>query len=141
MHGPRSANEPATAAVRDRNLSPKQGIAKVGGEGRLRKGTHRMLRKLMLTAGVAVSLASAGVTGPASAQPPPHRVYHHHYYRHRHSCRARSHRSGAIGAVAGAIGGGIIGSAITHGNGPSALLGAGAGALTGNAIGRNSVHC
>jgi len=94
-----------------------------------------MLRKLMLAAGLVASLAATSGIGAADA-----RVRHHHRY-YRHTCHARSHRSGAIGAIAGAVGGGIIGSAITHGNGPSALLGAGAGALAGNAIGRNSVHC
>ena len=97
-----------------------------------------MLRRLMLTAGLVAAVATASAISPADGHT---RRYYRHYHHYHHSCRARSHRSGAIGAVAGAIGGGIIGSAITHGNGPSTLLGAGAGALTGNAIGRNSVHC
>lgn len=82
-------------------------------------------------------------------QPPPsHPYYHHHYYHHyyyHHSgyysyagCAYQRHRSGNIGAVAGAIGGGIIGAAITHGNPAFTMIGAGAGALTGHAIGRNS---
>jgi outer membrane lipoprotein SlyB len=95
-----------------------------------------MLRNLMLTAGAVASLATAVAVGPASAHPHHHRVYHY-----RHGCHVQSHRSGAIGAVAGAIGGGIIGSAITHGNGPSTLLGAGAGALAGHAIGKSSARC
>ena len=69
--------------------------------------------------------------------------YYHPYY-HRYwgyapaSCGYRRHRAGAIGAVTGAIGGGIIGSAITHGNPAYGMVGAGLGALTGSAIARNS---
>jgi outer membrane lipoprotein SlyB len=94
-----------------------------------------MLRKLMLTAGAVAALATGGAIDAANAHS------HHRVYQHRHNCHAQSHRSGAIGAVAGAIGGGIIGSAIAHGNGPSTLLGAGAGALAGHAIGKSSVRC
>jgi hypothetical protein len=73
-----------------------------------------------------------------------HYYYHHRYYRygygyHRYAyCGYRQHRAGAIGAVAGGIGGGIIGAAITHGNPAYAMVGAGLGALTGHAIGRSS---
>ena len=90
--------------------------------------------------------------------PPPayggyyHRPYYHHYYHHyRHyyhpyygyayaSCGYRSHRAGAIGAVAGTVGGGIIGAAITHGNPAYTMVGAGLGALTGHLIGRSSPY-
>jgi hypothetical protein len=99
------------------------------------------MRKLILAAGL---VASLGVAGAANAHPDwywyhGHRVYYQHGY-HRH-CAYQRHRSGAIGAVAGAIGGGIIGSAITHGRAGGTLLGAGAGALTGNALARGTVHC
>ncbi len=94
------------------------------------------MRTLMLTAGLVASLAMAA--GPAGAQPD------HHYYRHHHhhydNCRAHTHRRGAIGAVAGAVGGGLIGNSISHGAGGT-LLGAGAGALAGSAIARNTTHC
>jgi hypothetical protein len=129
------------------------------------------MRSLMMIAGLGASLALMLGAGPAGAQvypppinepppgyanPPPappapvHRAYYrHHAYRHyRHyrrygyaGCRYRRHRAGAIGAVAGAVGGGIIGSALTHGNPAFALVGAGAGALTGHAIGRSSPSC
>ena len=80
--------------------------------------------------------------GPAPG-PYNHARYRHHDYRHYRryayaGCGYRRHRSGAIGAVAGAVGGGIIGAAITHGNPAFTMIGAGAGALTGHAIGRNS---
>ena len=68
-----------------------------------------------------------------------HRYYHHYYYRHGGYAYAGCHRrNGRIGAVAGAVGGGIIGAAITHGNPAFTMIGAGAGALTGHALGRNS---
>jgi outer membrane lipoprotein SlyB len=117
------------------------------------------MRKLILAAGLAASLGAMGAANVASAYPyyysHHHRYYgdyhhryygeyHHRYYgdyRHTGGCRYQTHRNGAIGAVAGAIGGGIIGSSITHGRAGGTLLGAGAGALTGNAIGRNTTRC
>jgi outer membrane lipoprotein SlyB len=109
------------------------------------------MRKLILAAGLVASLGASGAATTASADPYyhydryHHRVYDHRYdhryYRHAGGCRYQTHRNGAIGAVAGAIGGGIIGSSITHGRAGGTLLGAGAGALTGNAIARNTTRC
>jgi outer membrane lipoprotein SlyB len=101
------------------------------------------MRKLLLAGALMGSLGFASVADTAGAQPyynhyDHHRYYHHTYYR---NCGYQRHRAGAIGAVAGAVGGGIIGSAITHGRAGGTLLGAGAGALTGNAIARNSHRC
>jgi hypothetical protein len=125
-----------------------------------------MTRVVVLLASTA-SVLGAGSVGaqvypPPISEPPPgyynpppgpppgpapgpyyHARYRHHYYRHYRGyayagCGYRRHRSGAIGAVAGAVGGGIIGAAITHGNPAFTMIGAGAGALTGHAIGRNS---
>ena len=98
------------------------------------------MRKVMLAGALIGSLGAASFAETASAQP---YYYHHHRYYHRAyaSCHYQRHRAGAIGAVTGAIGGGIIGSAITHGGAGGTLLGAGAGALTGNAIARNSHRC
>jgi outer membrane lipoprotein SlyB len=107
------------------------------------------MRKLMLAGALIGSLGVASVAETAGAQPYyHHRVYHQPYYHHSvyhqryyNNCHYQRHRSGAIGAVAGAVGGGIIGSALTHGRAGGTLLGAGAGALTGNAIARNSSRC
>ena len=97
------------------------------------------MRTLTLTAGLVASLAMAA--GPAGAQPDHYYHHHHHYYHHHYDdCRYRTHRRGAIGAVAGAVGGGLIGNSISHGAGGT-LLGAGAGALAGSAIARNTTHC
>jgi uncharacterized protein YcfJ len=92
------------------------------------------MRKLALTGALVASLCAANVAG---AQP-----YHHHHHHRRYAhCRYERHRNGAIGAVAGAIGGGIIGSALTHGRAGGTLLGAGAGAFTGHALATSSTHC
>jgi hypothetical protein len=97
------------------------------------------MRKLILAASLVAGLGAMSVANVASAYPYYH---HHHYYHHyRGGCRYQTHRNGAIGAVAGAIGGGIIGSSITHGRAGGTLLGAGAGALTGSAIARNTTRC
>jgi hypothetical protein len=115
------------------------------------------MRKLILAAGLAASLGVMSTADVAGADPyydngyydqyhhyhRYHHHYHHHYYYHHYAggCRYQKHRSGAIGAVAGAVGGGIIGSALTHGGAGGILLGAGAGALTGHALARSTVHC
>jgi hypothetical protein len=101
------------------------------------------MKKLMLSAALAASLGVTAAPGAAGAYPHHyyHHAYYHHAYYHHRGCQAERHRSGAIGAVAGAIGGGIIGSRMTHGGGGGTLLGAGAGALTGNALARSTVHC
>jgi hypothetical protein len=103
-----------------------------------------MMRKLILAAGLVASLGVMGAASVAGADPyydhGYHHGYRHSYYRHER-CRYERHRSGAIGAVAGAIGGGIIGSRLTHGGAGGTLLGAGAGALTGHALARSTVHC
>jgi hypothetical protein len=98
------------------------------------------MRKLMLAGALIGSLGFASVADTAAAQPTYHH-YRHHYHHYYRNCGYQRHRAGAIGAVTGAIGGGIIGSAITHGGAGGTLLGAGAGALTGNAIARNSHRC
>ena len=94
------------------------------------------MRKLILAASVVAGLGAMSAADVAGAYPYHH--HHHHYYR---SCRYERHRSGAIGAVAGAVGGGIIGSALSHGNAGGTLLGAGAGALTGHALARSGTRC
>ena len=99
------------------------------------------MRKLVLAAALAASLGVTGGANVAAAHPYYHHAYYHHGYYHHRTCAQERHRSGAIGAVAGAIGGGIIGGRITHGGAGGTLLGAGAGALTGNALARHTVHC
>jgi hypothetical protein len=123
------------------------------------------MRSFVLIPGLATSLALTPALKPAVAQPYyyppssyyetytpppgptayPYRHYYEHHYYHRYyghyayaGCGYRRHRAGAIGAVAGAFGGGIIGAAATHGNPAYTMVGAGLGALTGHLIGSNS---
>jgi hypothetical protein len=100
------------------------------------------MRKLIRTVGVIAALSAGGMTGVASAQPSEDYYHHHHHHHHYayNGCHAHEHRAGAIGAVTGAVGGGLIGGAISHGAG-GALLGAGAGALLGNTLARHSARC
>jgi uncharacterized protein YcfJ len=53
------------------------------------------------------------------------------------SCSGRNH---ATGSILGAVGGGLIGNAVTHGNPVGTVGGAVAGGLAGNAIARD-VDC
>jgi hypothetical protein len=108
------------------------------------------MRKLMLVAGLALALGAPGVATVASAHPHDYyrTDYRHGDYRHtddrrnydRH-CRYERHRNTAFGAIAGTVGGGILGSVLSHGNAGGTLLGAGGGALTGSALARNSTRC
>jgi len=93
------------------------------------------MRNLMLTLGLSAALVVSSAPDLVSA--------HTHHYRHRvyHACAAQRHRNGAIGAVAGMVGGAIIGSSITHGRAGGTLLGAGAGAFTGHAIAKGTTRC
>ena len=104
--------------------------------------TVRMLlsRKLALCAAALVT-ATVSLPQAASAR------YYHHYSHYRHyssynGCHERRQRRGANGAIIGAIGGGVVGNAVSGGNRlPGTMLGAGVGALAGHAIGKNSTGC
>jgi len=104
------------------------------------------MRQVLTALGLAACVAATSTPNLAVAQYDNDHYRHHHYYHYHHhydreGCARRNHKAGVIGAIGGAAGGAIIGSAITHGNAGATLLGAGAGALAGNAIGRNSRHC
>ena len=53
-------------------------------------------------------------------------------------CSGRNHNTGTI---VGAVGGGLIGNAITHGSAVGVVGGAVAGGLAGNAVARGSDDC
>ena len=79
-----------------------------------------MLNKLTrLIAGTTMALAATTAVARADA------------------CSGHSH---AAGTVLGAVGGGAIGSAVTHGSLGGVVVGAAAGGLAGNAISR-SIDC
>jgi hypothetical protein len=90
------------------------------------------IKEMCAAAGASLSIGLAPDLAFALA---PHHV--HHYS----SCHARRSTNGTVGAVVGGVGGGLIGSALTHGNVVGVLAGAGGGALAGHAIGKHSTHC
>ncbi len=77
-----------------------------------------MLKRISLIAAAALIALGAGTIG-ASAD----------------SCSGHGH---STGTVLGAVGGGLIGDAITHGSAVGVVGGAVAGGLAGNAIARDS---
>ncbi|MGA7675010.1 MAG: glycine zipper 2TM domain-containing protein [Rhizomicrobium sp.] len=76
-----------------------------------------MLKRVSLTLAAAILALSAG-TVAASAD----------------NCSGHSH---GTGTVVGAVGGGLIGSALTHGSAVGVIGGAVAGGLAGNAVARD----
>ena len=98
-----------------------------------------MKTPLLTTCALALSVAS--IAAPDLAQA---RVHHDHYYTRHYDnrCHDRRQLHGANGAIIGAIGGGIVGNAMSSGNRTGGtLLGAGVGALAGHAVGKNSTRC
>src|SRR5580698_6633075 len=89
-----------------RNLSCAAAFVGCAGWDLRRTGRRRngSMRKLILAASLVASLGAMSVADVAGAHPYHHYHYYHHHYRG--GCGYQKHRSGAIGAVAGAVGGG-----------------------------------
>ena len=91
--------------------------------------------KLAIGAVALASLMLAVAPGEAGAR---HHHYRHYryaqYHRYHHYCRSHANTGTAVGAV----GGGLIGNAVTHGSFTGTVLGAGAGAVAGHEVGRHS---
>ena len=88
-------------------------------------------------------LALAATTAVMPSFAAAHSRYHHYrHYRHYSDTRHDSgchQRHSTNGTIIGAVGGGIVGGSMAHGNAlPAAALGAGVGALAGHAIGARS---
>jgi hypothetical protein len=83
-------------------------------------------------------LTLASFAAPAGAQTPVHHRRHRHHY---DGCVAERRRRGNNGTAIGAVGGGIAGSALSHGSLGGVLLGAGAGAVAGHQIARSGARC
>ena len=97
-----------------------------------------MRNKLLTTATLVCSaLAVAGSSLPASAQP------EHHGHKVE-VCRDVSSRGARnTGTIVGAVTGGLLGNALSHGGGKTGgtIIGAGAGAVAGHQIAKhNSTH-
>lgn len=94
-----------------------------------------MRNKLIASATLAAAaLATAALPMAANAQP------------HRHRVQVCTSSRGArnTGTVVGAVGGGLLGNALTHGGGRTGgtIIGAGVGAVAGHEIAKhNSRHC
>ena len=58
------------------------------------------------------------------------------------TCRASRHNE-HVGTAVGAVGGGLLGNAVSHGGGRlgGTLIGAAAGGLIGHQVGKHSVKC
>ncbi len=110
------------------------------------------MKKAILTAALALVVAApAVVSTPAAAGDRYYRDHHRHdrYYGDRHHHRHDDYYrhckrdKGTGGAIAGAIGGGLVGNAVA-GRGDKTLgtiVGAGAGALVGRELDRGDIKC
>jgi hypothetical protein len=85
------------------------------------------MTRTALALGLAAALAVPTVAAPFSAQA-------------RSACEQRAHDRRVGGTVLGAVAGGLLGNALSHGGGRTGgtLLGAGAGAVIGNNLARTS---
>ncbi len=90
----------------------------------------------------ALALAAAATVLPAVAAADPydhHYRHYHHYHHYSRYDRGCHERHSTNGTIIGALGGGLVGGAMAHGNAlPAVALGAGVGALAGHAIGARS---
>jgi uncharacterized protein YcfJ len=87
------------------------------------------MSKVLATLGLCATLVGAAALPDVAAarthHPQPHRAYK--------SCG----RSATTGTVIGAVGGGLLGNAVSHGAGGT-LIGAGAGAVAGHQIAKSN---
>ena len=93
-----------------------------------------MRTNLIAAATLALAALSVAAT-PVMAQPHHHRVW---------VCE-RNHANTTGGTVLGAVGGGLVGNALSHGGGRTGgtLIGAGVGAVAGHQIAKHNAgkHC
>jgi uncharacterized protein YcfJ len=85
------------------------------------------MNRTALALGLAAATAIPSLAAPVSAQA---RTY----------CEQRAHDRRVGGTIVGAVAGGLLGNALSHGGGRTGgtLLGAGAGAVVGNQLSRTS---
>lgn len=93
--------------------------------------------KTILHAACAAAAAAAALVPASDGFAHTYRHYHHYrHYAHSNRCHQRHM---ANGTIIGAVGGGIVGGAMSHGNAlPAVALGSGLGALAGHAVGARS---
>ena len=85
------------------------------------------MTRTALVLGLAAAMAIPSLAAPVSAQA-------------RTACEQRAHDRRVGGTVLGAVAGGLLGNALSHGGGRTGgtILGAGAGAVVGNQLSRTS---
>lgn len=93
-----------------------------------------MNKKLTMAALAALVCGPAVLPQPAQAE----HVYHgrHYYYRHRHHCGGGN---GAVGTIAGGVGGAVIGHSLGGGTAGTVLGGVG-GALLGRHLDKQNTR-
>jgi uncharacterized protein YcfJ len=86
----------------------------------------------------AMAMASVALTVAPDTAAARHRHYRHYASNQRHYSRG-CHRSSnkTIGTIGGAVGGGLIGNALTHGSVIGTVAGVGGGAWAGHALGKH----
>lgn len=89
----------------------------------------------------AMAMASVALTvapDTAAAARRHYRHYRHYASNQRHYSRGcHRHSNTTIGTVGGAVGGGLIGNALTHGSVIGTVAGVGGGAWAGHALGKH----
>ena len=95
-----------------------------------------MRNKLIATATLVCSALAVATAIPTLAQA----AHHHRVW----VCHGSSRGARNTGTVVGAVGGGLVGNALSHGGGKTGgtLIGAGVGAVAGHEIAKhNDKHC
>jgi hypothetical protein len=91
-----------------------------------------MRKTLALAASALAVLSALAIPGVSQAR-------HHYYYR----CEEGRRHAATTGTIVGALGGALVGNALSHGGGKTGgtLIGAGVGAVAGHEIAKNNHRC
>ncbi len=92
---------------------------------------------------VGLSVCGASLAQDQGGYPQPHHHHHHHHRSYDNRCAAERRHAANTGTVIGAIGGGLVGNAMSHGGGRlgGTVIGAGVGAVAGHEIGKHGRRC
>lgn len=109
------------------------------------------MRKMMLLAGIAVTLPLTACSNDGYGGRPGYASGRDHYYLSDNDYIYRNNsggyyckrRDGTTGTIVGGVAGGVLGNIIAPGGSKTlgTVLGAGAGALIGNQIDRKKIEC
>jgi hypothetical protein len=92
-----------------------------------------MRKTFALAATALAALSALAIPGVSQAR-------HHHYYER---CEDDRRHAATTGTIVGALGGALVGNALSHGGGKTGgtLIGAGVGAVAGHEIAKNNHRC